>query len=386
MTTTRLAQSRPAFRLARVLEERKTAEKSYYRLAEAISKAYAEVHGSGAGVRHAVDRRKLQKIVENGPEGMDLTLTLKELHAINAYLDQFGEGLAHNPVFERVQVLRRLAAHGNVDFLLASRPQVDSMDLSHWDVKSLAVIQRATNQISRFCRFDQHDVLLRNNEEEARGALALGWLRRLLGDSGPGLVCIGSPRASHAAEAMLATMLGYEAFVSPEAHHRPPFLFAWSAQPEDGRRLPSCVAIRAHDLRRLSPPVAARVGEGEAWAMLVGERVYVSEFPCEQPTKAYGIVAVQQRPSGQIWMVVAGLSGIGTYATALAVAKIQDNLPRTAVNQASPVLWAAVEAEVVLDTRRYPLKIPRLVPNRPIAIVHGPELTEPVRLPRTLQG
>ena len=375
--------NKPRFRLARVLAARLLEEKNYSRLAEAISLANGlDLSAPRLGDRrqkHIVDRRKLRKIVDTGPEGTDLCLSLEELHALSIYLERFNEGLANNPIFERVQVLQHLAERGNIEFLVASRPQEEFVDLSHWDVKSLAVIQRAMNQISRSCRFDLHDVLLRSDVPEARAELVTPRLQRILGEAGASLVCIGSPRASHAAEAMLATMLGYEPFVSPGGDSPPPFLFAWSVQPEDGHRLPSCVAIRGNELRNRAPEVAAKVGHGEARALLIGQKHYISEFPCEQATQAYGIVAVQQRPQGQLWMVVAGLSGIGTFATAHAVARIPDILPRTPLGQASPVLWAAIEADVVLDQQRDSIRVPRLIPNRAIRVIHGPALLSPAR-------
>lgn len=358
----------PEFRLARILWERWNAEgRSYARLARNISLANGiRVSKTETGI---IDRRKLTKLIEQ----KEFSLDLIELQALDRYLDQFNEGLAHKPIFERKQILQRLVDAGNVTFLLASRARDTRVDLSHWDVDSLAEIQRSVNRISSSCRFDQHNVLLRTTLQEAKRALNKPWLKEMLGDSGPSLVCIGAPRACHAAEAMLAKMFHVEPFAHARNDADLPFHFVWRREPQYVFR--SCVARFGEDLRGFDRAATDEVVRGHAWAVQIGNQVYRAKFPGNKPTKAYGIVAVQRRSSGQVWMVVAGLSGVGTYAASLAVPSIADTLPeKIDIGEESKVLWTAIEANVVLDKRRKSARLPRIVSWR---ILTGPNQWEP---------
>jgi hypothetical protein len=197
-------------------------------------------------------------------------------------------------------------------------------------------------------------IFLSGEMEAARRAIAQKEMKRLLGESGPSIVCVGSSRACYGAEAMLAEMLGARAFEDSAGQDVDiPFRFVWT--PEDGADFHSCVALSPDQLACLDPEIARDVVSGKAWAFEMGGVVYRAERPaggCRRVLKTYGVVAVQRRASGQIWMVIAGLSGAGTFAAARAVYNIPNKIPDTPLGEHSPVQLTIVEANIRLDGQR----------------------------------
>jgi hypothetical protein len=292
-----------------------------------------------------VERRKLAKIV-NCPE--QVSLTLAELRAIDRYLEPFGEGLARNPIFEKPDILQSIAATGDILFLLGAKPDEEPY-FSLWDVISMAEIQRRLYFYSRSIHLDLHYVQLSTPDTVTQGvrpAMIESCAEHLEGRRS--VVCIGSPRANHATEVMLARMFGVEPFKQTAVHHpRVPFHFVW-AEPLP---LDSAFAVPAAEIAEVDAGVADLASRDGCRALRVERQAFLAELPAGSSYTSYAITAVQRRPNGAVWVVISGISGPSTYAAARALASLAAALPGPVAGKASPILWAAVTATVDVSGR-----------------------------------
>lgn len=336
-------------RLSRVLAKELQRLGSYDRLAAEIRLANAARKDKGRP--DGVDRRKLKRIIE----GTGYSLSPRDLEALDTYLTPLGEGLADQPLLvEREGILPALVRSGKVTVAFGARPLKDRYYVGLWDVKTSAVILNAIYRVrpavvvdiqsaENSDPVDQKAVesLLRTVEDETASE-----------DKKAALCCIGSPRSSPLAEAMLCEMFG----VSQERFRRPtpqgsplPFLFVWPTDsgvghPPTGGTFRSRFALRAQDLEDES--LADAVKEGKAYAFVHRREIRPAYFP-EAISKDYGVVVAQRRSNGQVWLVIAGLSGPGTFAAARAVeSKIAASLPEAVSGGHGPTLYAVIEAEV----------------------------------------
>ena len=147
-------QDSPIFRLSSMLWERKEEAKSYKALAEAINEA------NGNPTPFVIDRRKLARIVEGK---LDVSLSVRELIALDRYLERFNLSLAQHPILEKPSILETLTKGERIAFLLGARPREDRVDLSNWDVEAMAEILRGAGDFRRV-RFDIQAVLLEETE------------------------------------------------------------------------------------------------------------------------------------------------------------------------------------------------------------------------------
>ena len=312
-----MTKRKPALRMAKALAERKEAEKGFLPLARAIHKLSSARKG-----QHVVDRRKLKAIVE----GKDVLFRTTELRAIDRYLERFGEGLAHRPFFEKEDMLRSLAATQNVTFLLGSRldTQLKRLDFSHWDVNGMVDILRGLNRFPGHIRFDIQEVRRAVSQKEALESRNAKWAK-LLDTDGPSLVCLGSPRASQAAEIMLASMYDRVAFTSAADVEDPPFCFVWTGRFGPGARMPftSTFAVEPEVLNARRAKKIRKDGYGLMWD---GEFLVSPHPSSRKGTKSYAVVVAQRRKTGAIWIVVAGMTGVSTYAAAQMVPDIAATL------------------------------------------------------------
>ena len=88
-----------------------------------------------------------------------------------------------------------------------------------------------------------------------------------------------------------------------------------------------------------------RTSPWPVWGMKIGDEIIVVDRTKAKWT-AHGIVAAQRRSTGQIWVVVAGMSGPGTYAGARLMSAVTAALPPPARGHHSPTLWVRVEVNV----------------------------------------
>jgi len=338
----------PTFRLAEVLRRRRDAEGGYKQLARAITEANPA--DSARGGRDVIDRRKLKKLVETPAQA---TLSLGEMIALDHYLRPFDEGLSRRPILASPNLLETLAGSGDVTFLLGSKLRDERLEISHWDVKSLAEILRGINSFSPAMRCDIEEVRRGDTTKQARELVGeAGWMR-LLDDDGPSLVCLGSPRACHAAEIMLARMTGFDPFVETPllGDGRPPFHFIWRAM-----KFQSAFAVAPDTLASIAAGAARAVRKKDMYAALVfrpatAKEPVVHEASYERigQSRTFGVVAAQRRSSGRIWIVIAGLSGAATYGGALLVDSIGSSLPARDPDRESELLCVATRTIVERD-------------------------------------
>jgi hypothetical protein len=139
---------------------------------------------------------------------------------------------------------------------------------------------------------------------------------------------------------MLASMFAVPPFNSkPYApQNKPPCLFIWAntvGLPSSFARIEQPASSSSSPSRRQPTTLGLEVE---------GERLYRSYD--SNPWEEYGFLAAQRRSSGQVWLVVAGLTGAMTYATARFIETFSERLPLADAKTHSPVLWAVVKATI----------------------------------------
>jgi hypothetical protein len=282
--------------------------------------------------------------------------------------------LTSESLFVRENILQSLAAAAKpVCFLLGSRPSEDhGLNLSHWDVKALAEVLRGVNNFAPNVSVDIRDVLLRDTDKQARESIRKRSWAHLLDDGGPSLVFLGSSRASHATEAALARMTGVKPYRDrPKDKERLPFHFVWPAGIDHG--FPSCFRYTAAEVEAFDPESAREVAEEGVSGLEIDREVHIDRLRKGGDTITYGICAAQRRPGGQIWLVLAGVTGAATFAAAELTHSLPLGLPRVQAGQVSDVSWAAVQAFVQMDDTRLPDKAQVVLDRQPLG---GPRTWE----------
>lgn len=297
-----------------------------------------------------IDRRKLKRIAE----GKDASLTIRELRRLDEYLQSFGRGLAR--VFSPRGVVRLLAEHGDVLFISGSQPDEKNrrIDFSRWDVRTLREVLQSLNATGLGCHFRIEDVIHRAEAEKAFGRNCTvdrneEWYH-CLEDDGPSVVCLGSSKACHASEVMLARMAGLEEFVEAESLDDVPFAFIWA---DDDARAASHIGAFRRTVASLPDEVAGVVELREtiadrdrhACGFYDGERVRtVDRKPKEWDT--YAAIAVQRRPGNQYWCVLAGATGPATLGAAMVLPNLIAELDADPASRLSKLVWAPVTVRV----------------------------------------
>jgi hypothetical protein len=147
---------------------------------------------------------------------------------------------------------------------------------------------------------------------------------------------------------MLAEMFGVKPFGENQLD-RPPIRFIWS--PNVKSRLPSSFRVASDEIRDADPQLADAIDSEKARGTLqVNEKLYPDWSGTGRTTwRSHGIVAVQARAGGQVWMVCAGVTGPSTYASTVAVAcELTGTVPEARSGH-SPVRWDIVECTVETD-------------------------------------
>jgi len=322
-------------RLSKILRKEKERLGSYDGLAKAISDA-----SKGKGI----DRRKLNRLAE----GDDVSLRISELVALDAYLAPRGEGLSVRPLFEQAGILAELSQAASVVFLLGSQPRIPEqrIDMSRWDVRSTAEIIRDMHRYRASIHFDIEDVIY-PKPDQITGSKKEPW-EKWLGETQTSLVCVGSPRACRATEVVLCKMFEVKPFAAPvRGEKKLPFYFVW---PHEEHMFESRFADDGQSIQDIDPILAEEIQQRRFGAMAL--RTENGVLGVRQRGTAwtdYGVVVAQRRATGQIWLVLCGLSGPATYAAARAVKLILEAIPRTEpVGQHSPIVWTIVEAAIQL--------------------------------------
>ena len=316
----------PKLRMAKVLGDQKEKLGSFVKLEEDIQRA-SEIK---------VDRRKLTKIVA----GDNVTLSLKELVGLDAYLSRLGQGLAETPLFEVPQILRGFVDRGSVLFFLGSFPGSESQraDLSIWDVRAMMEIQDGINDTRPETRVNMKDVEFVTDEMPDPNPRIS---RPELFDTKTSVCCLGSSRACWAAELMLAEMFNVRPFDAPNPTL--PLHFVWAPKLKNASR-PSTFALPLSALKKLDPDFSSK----DERALIVNGQPFVTRVTKAKNLKDYGVIVAQRRKTGQAFVVIAGLSAPATYATALAFLNQRTGTLPMAPNKKvhGPIRLAVIEVAV----------------------------------------
>jgi len=193
--------------------------------------------------------------------------------------------------------------------------------------------------------------VLHEKVKDARSSLMSEEWIKLLADDGPSLVCLGSSRAIHAAEFLLAKMFAVEPFDgSSKSKAELPFHFSWPSNLD--HVFPSAFSYTAAELAARHPEIARFLKEGTASALEVRGTVYADRLKQRKGLESYGVCVVQRRPGGQVWLVLAGVTGPATYAAACLANRLAIHLAPPRPNQPSPVYSTPVHATIREDRAR----------------------------------
>ena len=298
-----------------------------------------------------IDRRKIKRLVADDE---DVSLTVTELKALEAFLAPLGEGLADKPIFTKPAALRSIAEKGRVTIAIGAYPCVpdERSELNRWDVRAMALLFQGIEKSRRRTPVSVEDM---------RFTSKLPKPPPFLDDEGPSVCCIGSPRSCYAAEFMLARMLGVKEFREASAHHVP-VRFVWS--PKASRPHTSAFRAEADQISALDKQLAADIKADRAWGAL---EIRNKLYPVRRQNKkdriwtAHGIVLSQTRPRGQAWMVIAGMTGPATFACAETVAEDRAGAVPTLQNGQGRIRWDVVECTVQRDADQQEVTSHRVV-------------------------
>jgi hypothetical protein len=310
------------FRLPKVLAKRRKIEGGNAALARAISSCWRDdpAGKSEAAGKDVIDRRKLTLLIDEKP---GLVLSVKDLRVLDCYLERFGEGLAFRPLFEKPDVMRTLANSGHVTFLLTSKVEEEGGSFSHWDVLAMAEIQRSITAASDVSvQLDIQNVPFYPDELKPKSAIEGSW-PELFEERGPSLIALASNRTNPAAEVMQCAMFGRSEFEGrpKKGERKLPLHFVWNP----GLRyvFESQFHLGPEQLEALDLTAAQRISSQEASAIEFGGKVYLDRSRSPHGGATYGVCFAQRRKHGQVWMLLAGLTGAATFAAA----KIAKRLP-----------------------------------------------------------
>jgi hypothetical protein len=210
----------------------------------------------------------------------------------------------------------------------------------------MAEIQRGITASEVGVRIDIRDLMLdRRLPGLAETSDENGWTG-LLEDHGPSLVCLGSSRTSPATEIMLCRMFGCPQYVNaPRGQKRRlPFHFAWCL--DLPFVFPSHFHLPSAEVAERDPDAADLIDLGNASALVTEENVFVDTVHQAHRGDTYGVCVAQRRKGGQVWLILAGITGAATYVAAKLAKNLATRLHEQEHGQESDVYWAVVRAGV----------------------------------------
>jgi hypothetical protein len=291
-----------------------------------------------AGRTILVNYALLKKLKEGDPS-VGVTRTM--LIAFSLYWPE----LTQQPAFVMPGIYEALVATPKVIFMLGAKPRTAERrnDISHWDALSLAEL------LTRCSKKDlKHEFEIRYGLWHAtvnpKTIPTEAWYNVLEEDQSS-VVSIGSPLVSLSSEVMLARMMGVDPFIGPhfKLGNQVPFFFAWRWKAAG--KFQSAFGLSPQELQSFDPKIANEVRRNRASAFVL-EGTAHSVAAKGKSWVMHGIIAAQRRAAGNVWLVVSGLAGPATYAAALKVKDIVEELPWS-MSQPSRVLWVPVKVQVL---------------------------------------
>lgn len=324
----------------------------HVQLAKEIVAAAGRI-GRDSETRAQLDPRTLLKLIK-GDE--NIRLSVAHLRMFDAYFAPLGQSLAFNPLFESASVLTHVSQRTPA-FFLGAYPRKERIDISRWDFKSVTQLINDINNHSPRSNYTMEEAVYRDGLSATEFS-RLPWYKKMTDDAT--LIVIGSSRVNHATEHALSEMFPVLASAGNPKADSLPFAFVWA---DSSKAFKSTFwmpvdsfldYIDRHDIalddrkrRRFETP------ESGARALVVGDRVFCGAEPFGPPDgegrtgkkqkKDYGLVAVQRRENGAIWVVASGLSGPATFGAAREVKNLTEHLPTTSWGGHSDTMLRIVE-------------------------------------------
>lgn len=327
-------------------------EGSADKLSKKIISAVRMLHPKAADDITGIDPRTLKKIAADDPT---VQLSAAQLRMLDAYFAPKGMSLAVRPLLASHSILPHVARSEKMLFLLGAHPRKEEkrIDLSHWDFKSVTHLVNAMNSRAPRAGYTMEEVIYHDGMAPAEFSRQ-SWFRRITDDTS--IVAIGSSRVNHAAEHMLGEM-----FPDPASR---PFVFTSSDNSPSFQSsfwLPfnRFAALAKRRGLRLDDRVTDLLGNRNSGvrALIADKALFVSDPLASRSPETggsdvwenfttYGIVAVQRRAAGGIWVAVCGLSGPATFGSACAIDTAIGLLPHVKPGRHSDPSWVVVETEV----------------------------------------
>ena len=308
------------FRLRKILKEH------LEKCGGSLTKLANKINEANEG-KDEIERRRLGRIIDGNP----VALSFDDFLILDRYLVKFNQGLAEYPILERKGgILKAMAQQEKIVFFLGTKLEDYRDNISRWDVRALAKIQNAVQKIKpdiKFeIRFTPCDVEL---QDEARNAYS-----NLLKERNITVCSIGSPRANFISELLCATMVDLpdKAFSYPKERTKniPFYFIRGEVEGTQKKEKPSCFSF---EFSRLAHGEKSALEKANAWAIQVGETKYQGRFPRGkkaedkhdeeiQSLEDYSVLVAQRRVDiNQMWVCLNGLSGTGTYGSAVVLAE-----------------------------------------------------------------
>lgn len=304
-------------------------------------------------------RRQLPKICA----GKDLPLKVAQIEAIDHYL-QIRWGVSLSQLWSGRSVVQELVAARTIAFVLGSQPDQNArrIDLSRWDIRAMRDVLNQLYAIGQPLQILFEDVIYRGARTEV---LCSGnvpqnesWFHLTGQESGPAIVCLGSPKANHCSEVLLARMLRVRPFEPWPAGQRRPFGFIWPHGDPRGDEIKSCVKIdpvtdvkEIRDLGGMSRSLlrALQNEQSRTLAVVFDGQVYPVRRT-GHTWDSYAILAAR-RVGKRTHVCVAGLTGPATLGGARLLRQFCPQLQREVGSSGSHTAWLAVKTHVT-DAKR----------------------------------
>jgi hypothetical protein len=107
--------------------------------------------------------------------------------------------------------------------------------------------------------------------------------------------------------------------------------------------------LPSKELAERDPDAAELIDAGRASALVTAEDVFVDGVHQNHEGDTYGVCVAQRRKGGQVWLIVAGVTGAATYATAKLARNLATRLHEQKRGKDSDIYWAVVRAHVTWD-------------------------------------
>jgi hypothetical protein len=159
---------------------------------------------------------------------------------------------------------------------------------------------------------------------------------------------------------------------SPDEKGRLPFHFVWD--PELEYIFPSHFHLGSDDMASRNLKAAQAIEGRQASAVVTSGEVLVDRVFQRRWGDTYGVCVAQRRKRGQVWLVLAGITGAATFVAAKLAKNLATRLHEQERGRDSDVYWAVIRARVPNDEDRPLINLRQFAEE---TIVSGPHVWQP---------